>query len=105
MFLQIQKLKNSGTLIRHSTPSICKTDKYLKEPKKYWLDGLEQLTNIGKRNLNNVGQFMRRKYDKFLGNNTRDIYVQSLDHDRCVESATVNNRSKNSNTSFNLNLF
>ena len=88
MHLIIIKFKIQGGLIRNFG-QYCRSDKYTEDLKTYWPDGLEQLTNIGKQNMHRVGQVMRTKYDKFLGNNSRDIFIQSLDHDRCLESGSV----------------
>ncbi|PAA49984.1 hypothetical protein BOX15_Mlig003826g1, partial [Macrostomum lignano] len=55
----------------------------------YWKDGLGELTNIGKMNEFNLGQFLRKRYDAFLGSryNSSAHYVRSTDFDRTLMSA------------------
>ncbi|KAJ6639919.1 Prostatic acid phosphatase [Pseudolycoriella hygida] len=59
-----------------------------KDP-KYWEDDLGQLTNVGKRQIFELGLFMRERYATFISEtySENDIYVQSSDIDRAIMSA------------------
>ncbi|XP_031634018.1 prostatic acid phosphatase-like [Contarinia nasturtii] len=71
-------------------------DPYPNDPykdRKYWEEGYGQLTNVGKEQHYQLGQFFRKRYRKLLenGNYLRDfIYVQSTDVDRTLMSAESN---------------
>lgn len=56
---------------------------------KYWDDDTGQLTNLGKQQQFELGQYMRDRYSKFLNEtySDHDIYVQSSDIDRTLMSA------------------
>ncbi|XP_031636090.1 testicular acid phosphatase homolog, partial [Contarinia nasturtii] len=57
----------------------------------YWPEGLAQLTNIGRQQAHELGDYLRRRYSKLLANNgsyhRNTIYVQSSDLDRTLMTA------------------
>jgi len=58
----------------------------------YWPSGWGQLTNLGKYQHYELGQWLRRRYTGFLPEaySREDIYVQSTDVDRTLMSAASN---------------
>lgn len=81
-------------MIRHGSRSPKHT--YKKDPygdASYWPEGLNQLTKEGKQTQFELGEFMRRRYDKLLGRgdySPKNVYIQSTDEDRCLVSAQCN---------------
>ncbi|KAK5638667.1 hypothetical protein RI129_012962 [Pyrocoelia pectoralis] len=51
----------------------------------YWPMGLGQLTNLGKMQLYELGQWLKERYGEFLS--VSDSYVRSTDYDRTLMSA------------------
>ncbi|KAG4080083.1 hypothetical protein HA402_014523 [Bradysia odoriphaga] len=62
------------------------------DEEKYWPEGYGQLTNKGKRQQYELGQYFRRRYGKLLGPkySVDKVYVRSTDFDRCIMSAQAN---------------
>ncbi|XP_069703816.1 prostatic acid phosphatase-like [Periplaneta americana] len=58
----------------------------------YWPAGWGQLTNAGKQQQYELGQWLRKRYSKFLPEmyNREDIFVRSTDVDRTLMSAESN---------------
>ncbi|KAG4065183.1 hypothetical protein HA402_007580 [Bradysia odoriphaga] len=58
----------------------------------YWPQGWGQLTNLGKQQQLELGQWLRRRYKHFLSSTyySSDVFVQSSDTDRTLMSAEVN---------------
>ncbi|KAH8417655.1 hypothetical protein KR222_003621, partial [Zaprionus bogoriensis] len=70
-------------------------DPYPTDPwnnRKYWPVGWGQLTNRGKQQHYELGQWLRRRYSSLLGTrfDPEQIYVQSTDVDRTLMSAESN---------------
>ncbi|CAG9830934.1 unnamed protein product [Diabrotica balteata] len=87
------KLNGVVVIYRHGdrTP----VDPYPNDPYKnrsYWPIGFGQLTNKGKQQHFQLGQWFRDRYDGFLPRNyfVDDIYVMSSDYDRTLMSAEAN---------------
>ncbi|CAG2164341.1 unnamed protein product [Oppiella nova] len=64
------------------------TDPYSDES-TYWPDGYHQLTLKGKQRMYSLGRYIRRRYDNFLGDSPREVYIRSSGKDRCLESAAL----------------
>ena len=47
-----------------------------------WPRGLNQLTNNGKQKMFDIGLYLRKRYDEFLGDNILELYARSSDKDR-----------------------
>lgn len=56
---------------------------------KYWPDGKVQLISAGKKRMYNLGRSLRRRYENFLTDSPREVYVRSSFQDRCIESANL----------------
>ncbi|XP_044261275.1 venom acid phosphatase Acph-1-like [Tribolium madens] len=90
----VKNLQLLHVIIRHGARTPADTypnDPYINET--FYPVGWGQLTNKGKLDLYNVGKFLRRRYDKFLGAHyTPDIfYTQSTDVDRTKASMQMIN--------------
>lgn len=87
----IDKIKSFiWQIFRHGARNIEKTypnDPYKNE--KFWPEGLGQLTKEGKRQLFELGLYLRRRYNNLLGArySPNDVYIQSTDVDRTLMSA------------------
>ncbi|KAF5285213.1 hypothetical protein FQR65_LT13328 [Abscondita terminalis] len=59
---------------------------------QYWPMGYAQLTNIGKMQQYQLGQYLRKRYDNFLSPNynVSEIHVRSTDTDRTLMSVESN---------------
>ncbi|RWS09887.1 lysosomal acid phosphatase-like protein 3 [Dinothrombium tinctorium] len=62
-------------------------DPYREE--NYWSDGLGQLTQMGKKRMYKLGLYLRKRYSSFLTKNSREMYIQSSEKQRCKESANL----------------
>ena len=56
---------------------------------KYWPESYEMLTKKGKQRMYSIGQYLRRRYQKFLTYNPREVYIRSSGKDRCLESTAL----------------
>lgn len=81
-------------MIRHGSRSPKRT--YRNDPynnASYWPEGFNQLTKVGKQTQFELGEFLRRRYDKLIGPGdylSKNVYIQSSDADRCLVSAQCN---------------
>ncbi|XP_055309631.1 prostatic acid phosphatase-like [Sitodiplosis mosellana] len=78
-------------LFRHGIRNINNFN-YPNDPYKdeiHWPEGFGQLTNEGKQQIYELGQFFRRRYGELLGNkySPNKVYVRSSDVDRTLMSA------------------
>ncbi|XP_076360686.1 prostatic acid phosphatase-like isoform X2 [Tachypleus tridentatus] len=55
-----------------------------------WPEGLGRLTNLGKQQQYELGQYLRKYYKGFLTDNPREISIRSSAKERCLESAECN---------------
>lgn len=55
----------------------------------YWPEGLSQLTDVGKKRMFELGQYVRIKYDDFLTDDIKEVKALSSDKDRCIESVLM----------------
>ncbi|XP_055305423.1 prostatic acid phosphatase-like [Sitodiplosis mosellana] len=79
-------------IFRHGERNIEKSypnDPYKEE--KYWLGGFGALTNVGKREVYELGKYLRRRYSELIGDSysPKNIYIRSTDFDRTLMSASV----------------
>jgi len=85
------KLIFAQIIFRHGDRTIRKT--YKNDPYRdniYWPEGFGQLTNLGKHREYQLGKFLRRRYDKFLGPySPKKLHVLSSDYDRTINSANL----------------
>lgn len=57
--------------------------------KKYWPNGLGQLTEKGIEQMFNIGLFLKNKYSNFLTDDFREVLALSSSRDRCIESGQI----------------
>ncbi|XP_074602915.1 prostatic acid phosphatase-like [Brevipalpus obovatus] len=62
-------------------------DPYANE--SYWPDGDVQLLAAGKRRMYRFGRSLRARYNDFLTDSPREVYIRSSFKDRCIESAQM----------------
>jgi len=92
--VNLKTLKKVQVLYRHGDRSPLKSypnDPYNDET-KYWPKGPGQLTEIGKDQQYDLGQFLRQRYDGFMDKeyDMDEIHVLSSDTDRSLMSAEAN---------------
>lgn len=58
---------------------------------QYWPTGLDQLTPLGRMRMFKLGQWIRNRYDQYLGDrySPREVSARSSAIDRCLESAQL----------------
>ncbi|KPM10367.1 lysosomal acid phosphatase-like protein 3 [Sarcoptes scabiei] len=56
---------------------------------KFWPDGWAQLTLNGKKRMFQLGKYLSRRYENFLGKSPREVHVRSSGSDRCLESVSL----------------
>ena len=56
------------------------------QDESYWPNGLAQLTNKGRREMFAVGQYLRKQYDNFLGDDIGEVRMVSSPVQRCQET-------------------
>ncbi|OQR75078.1 lysosomal acid phosphatase-like, partial [Tropilaelaps mercedesae] len=63
---------------------------YPKDPNNasFWRSGLGELTKEGCRMHFKLGDFLRAHYSNFISGDSKEIYVQSSDKNRCLDSAS-----------------
>ncbi|BFY98829.1 hypothetical protein BsWGS_01869 [Bradybaena similaris] len=89
-----ESLRQVNVLYRHGDRSpmlVYPTD--INQPAVAWPDGLGWLTNIGKNQQYELGQYLKSRYDRFLNTshyNHEEILVQSSGVERCLMSAYCN---------------
>ncbi|BFY98826.1 hypothetical protein BsWGS_01865 [Bradybaena similaris] len=89
-----ESLQQVNVLYRHGDRSpvfVYPTD--INQPAVTWPDGLGWLTNIGKNQQYELGQYLKSRYDGFLNTshyNHEEIQVQSSGVERCLMSAYCN---------------
>ncbi|XP_054273281.1 prostatic acid phosphatase-like isoform X1 [Macrosteles quadrilineatus] len=84
-------LSHVSIIFRHGEKN--PTSSYANDPYKeslFWPEGWGQLTNRGKRQMYQVGEWLRRRYGNALPRySPQTVRVDSSDHDRCHQSAAV----------------
>ncbi|CAG9858512.1 unnamed protein product [Phyllotreta striolata] len=83
------------TIYRHGARSpirLYKNDPYINMSKELWPEGLGQLTNLGKMQQYQLGQWLRSNYKHFIPENYDRSFIQvhSSNKDRCLMSAATN---------------
>jgi len=63
------------------------TDPYKSSEK--WADGFGELTPRGKERMFKFGEYLRNRYNQYLGNTPKNIYLRSSASNRCIESAAA----------------
>ncbi|KAK4872173.1 hypothetical protein RN001_016297 [Aquatica leii] len=80
-------LKLVQVLFRHGdrTP----TETYPNDPYQHWPEGWGTLTKLGKQQMYQLGQLLRKTYKDFLSEDyfSETVYVRSTEADRCIMSA------------------
>ena len=56
---------------------------------EFWPEGQPVLTNLGKHQLNQLGESLRKRYSSFLSDSPREVYARSADEDSNIETALV----------------
>lgn len=51
--------------------------------------GFGRLTTSGKQRMYDVGRWLRREYDAFLGDDVHEVYARSTGRERCLESVEL----------------
>lgn len=89
----ISSLKLLQVVHRHGdrTPTEFVGNDPFSDLNKYWPEGEGELTNEGRLRLYKLGQFIRREYNQFLGEDysPREVYVRSSLSHRCLDSASL----------------
>ena len=64
---------------------------YPNDPYKeaFWPEGLSQLTDIGKKRMFELGQYLRNRYSDYLTDNIKEVKALSSGKDRCIESVQM----------------
>ncbi|KAJ6641619.1 Testicular acid phosphatase like, partial [Pseudolycoriella hygida] len=79
-------------IFRHGERNINKS--FPKDPYKnesFWPGGFGALTNAGKKEVYELGKYLRRRYANLIGQHysSDEFYIQSTDYDRTLMSAQV----------------
>ena len=89
----ISTLKILQVVHRHGdrTPNTFLANDPYKNMTMYWPEGKAELTKEGKIRMFKLGQFVRREYDAFLGDqySPREVYARSSISSRCLESVSL----------------
>ncbi|XP_031635142.1 prostatic acid phosphatase-like [Contarinia nasturtii] len=80
----------SHVIVRHGDRNIwsgCPNDPFGDE--SYWIGGFGALSNFGKRDLFDLGQYMRTRYQHLVGTSysPKTVYIRSTDEDRNLMSS------------------